>query len=289
MVRRFLAVLAMAVVVGCGESDETRSATPDVAAPEGPFTYALYEEVLSAHVDEDGMVDYAALKQNVDPLHRFIAGMGAVEPEEFAAWSREEQLAFWINAYNAITLKYIVDHYPIESSSIVNSVMYPAESIRQIDGVWNELTTRVVGKERTLDAIEHEILRKEFDEPRIHAALVCAAMGCPPLRSEPFIAEELEGQLADQSRRFLADKKRFRIDRNANIVHVSSIFEWFGDDFVAKYTPAKGFAGHNETEKAFLNFASQYVSEEDAAYLREGDYDVRFIDYDWTLNDQKLS
>ena len=289
MLRRLLAGLAVVVTAGCNGSGDTRSATPDVAAPDGPFSYALYAHQLAVHVDERGMVDYESLKSNSDLLNQFIAALGAVDAAEFERWSREEQLAFWINAYNAITLKYIVDHYPIKPGGIISSVRFPDESIRQIDGVWTKLTTRVVGEEMTLDHIEHEILRKEFDEPRIHAALVCAAMSCPPLRQEPFVAENIEEQLADQSRRFLADKNRFRIDRDANVIYVSQIFEWFGEDFVGKYTPSSGFEGRNDAERAFLNFASQYVSEEDAAYLRDGDYAVRFIDYDWTLNDQKLS
>ena len=289
MLRKILGLMAAVAVTGCNGSGDTRSATPDVAAPDGPFSYAPYAHQLAVHVDERGMVDYESLKSNPDSLHQFIAAMGAIEPAEFETWSQEERLAFWINAYNAITLKYIIDHYPIEPGGIISSVRFPDESIRQIDGVWTKMTTRVVGEELTLDHIEHEILRKKFDEPRIHAALVCAAMGCPPLRQEPFLGESLEEQLADQSRRFLADKNRFRIDRDAKVVYVSQIFEWFGDDLIKAYLPADGFAGHTKTERAFLNFVSQYVSEDDAAFLRSGDYAIAFIEYDWTLNDQKLS
>jgi hypothetical protein len=144
----------------------------------------------------------------------------------------------------------------------------------------------VLGEEITLDHIEHEVLRKEFNEPRIHVALVCAAMGCPPLRNEPFTGEDLDTQLDDQSKTFLANPEKFRIDRDAGTVYLSSIFEWFGEDFVMTYKPDEGYSGHSESERSVLKFASEYLGDEDARYLKEEAYEIEYLDYDWSLNER---
>ena len=140
--------------------------------------------------------------------------------------------------------------------------------------------------EKVKVGIMHKILRKKFDEPRIHMALVCAARSCPRLRDEPFDGARLDGQLDDQSLNFVAKAEQFRIDRPGGKVHLSSIFEWFGGDFVAKYAPKQGFADQKATVQAVLNFAAGQVSVEDAAFLRDGSYQVESIKYDWTLNER---
>lgn len=282
------AMVSAAALVACSGTIEQPASNPTtVDVSDEDFSYAMYNEVLKEFVDDKGHVDYAGLKANREPHDRFIALMGAVTESELASWSSDEQLAFWMNAYNAITLKYIIDHYPIEKGGLISRALYPANSIRQIPGVWDELTTPVAGSPITLDAIEHEILRVEFTEPRIHMAIVCAAMGCPPLRAEAFVGERIEEQLDDQSIRFLGHPDRFRIDRETGTVHLSSIFDWFGEDFVPVYSPANGtFSEHDETTAAVLNFVSGYIAETDAQYLKQQDYKVAFTKYDWSLNEQ---
>lgn len=249
------------------------------------FSYDAYNKLLGEYVDEQGMVDYAALKANRGELDTFIRRMGAIRPETFSEWSEQERLAFWINAYNAVTLLRIINHYPVETGGLISSVRFPANSIRQIDGVWTEITNTIVGRDLTLDQIEHEILRVEFTEPRIHAAIVCAAVGCPPLRNEAFVADRLEDQLIDQSRRFLGADNRFRIDRGVGIVYLSPIFDWFGEDFVGVYDDSI-IRAHSGKLGAVLAYASRYVDKEDAEFLKQEDYEVRFLDYDWSLNEQ---
>lgn len=249
------------------------------------FSYGPYADILSRFVNDAGFVDYAGLKANRGPLDEFVARLGLIGAAEFAMWPREERLAFWINAYNAITLKYIIDHYPIRKGGLVSGIRYPENSVRQIPGVWTRLATPVAGADRTLDDIEHKILRVEFGEPRIHVAINCASVSCPPLRNEPYIAQRLEEQLADQSRRFVAHERNVRIDREAGRVYLSSIFDWFGEDFVEKYGVDDGFPGHNATLRAVLNFVAQYAAPATAEYLRAGQYQVSYIEYDWTLNE----
>ncbi|MCI0623941.1 MAG: DUF547 domain-containing protein [Acidobacteria bacterium] len=255
-----------------------------------PFGFSLadYAAVLEEHVTGEGLVRYQQLKSNRETLDRFGAALGKLGQEEFEFWDEEEQVAFWINAYNALTLTAIINHYPIvpvlpESSSI------PRKSIRQIPGVWDQLQFTVMGNAVTLDQIEHQILRKRFDEPRIHLALVCAAKGCPPLRNEPFDGHRLESQLQDLTRRFLSDPSKFRIDRERARVLLSSIFQWYGEDFVSTYGTGEEFPGHNKVERAVLNFVARHLDSESRDYLIKERYRIEYLDYDWSLNEESES
>lgn len=266
------------------------------AAQDAAFSYDDYAATLTAHVDDQGMVAYRKMKADSGALDNFLKAMARLDPKTYASWTEKAKVAFWINAYNALTLKAIIDHYPITSGGL-SGLIYPANSIRQIPGVWDKLQFLVMGRKLTLDNIEHAILRGKdperverygtFYEPRIHMALVCAAMSCPPLRNEPFVGDRLDAQLDDQSKDFMAKARMFRIDRAAGKVHLSSIFKWFGGDFVKANTPAEGFGNRNEAEKASLNFVASHLSPEDAEYLRTGNYTIGYLDYDWRLNEQK--
>lgn len=260
-------------------------ASQNSSGAENTFSYGAYEEVLVSFVDEDGMVDYAALKEQRDRLDEFVSNLAEIAPGLYQTWSSREQLSLWINAYNALTLQVIIDHYPIQAG-FFRSLVYPENSIRQIPGVWDELKFSVLGRSLTLDEIEHEIIRKEFQEPRIHMALVCAARGCPPLRNEAYRGEMLDSQLTDQTHRFLSDPDKFRIDYGADTVYLSSIFDWFQQDFLDQYEPESGFSGEGGAEPAVLNFVSLYLPSREADYLRRGRYEIEYLDYDWSLNEQ---
>ncbi len=180
---------------------------------------------------------------------------------------------------------------------MLSRLAYPANSIRQIPSVWDKIQFLIMGQKLTLNEIEHGILRGQskdlaekygrFYEPRIHVALVCAAMGCPPLRNEPFLGRKLGQQLDDQALRFLSNSEKFRINRDACEVYLSSIFKWFGDDFVKSHAPKEGFGNHSEAERAVLNFASKYLQPDQADFLPSGKYTLEYLDYDWSLNDRK--
>ncbi len=260
------------------------------------FSYESYAAVLRKHVDDKGMVAYGALKDNPAELERFVRALAAVDPKTYEAWDEQAKIAFWINAYNALTLKVIIDHYPIKAG-LLSGMAYPANSIRQIPDVWDKVQFLVIGQKLTLNEIEHGVLRGQnkdlaekygrFHEPRIHVALVCAAMGCPQLRNEPFIGEKLDAQLDGQSRGFVTDPGKFRLDRDSGKVYLSRIFKWFGGDFVKNYVSKEGFDSHSEAEQAVLNFASKYLLAEHADYLRTGQYAIVYVDYDWSLNERK--
>lgn len=250
------------------------------------FSYDQYSALLSDYVNDQGMVDYAGLKSDRSDLDAFIVSMGTLHPDTFSQWTENEQLAFWINAYNAITLQFVINVYPIEKGSLLNRALYPDNSIRQIDGVWTELTASIMGERLTLDHIEHKILRKEFSEPRIHMAIVCAAKSCPPLRAEAFEPDKLETQLAEESTKFFANKNRFFVDERNGKVHISSILDWFGKDFVPLYNQQKEYSNFNRTEGAVLDFISQHIDKKYGAYLKNQSYKISYLDYDWSLNDQ---
>ena len=279
------AVLSLSIplclaIASCGAINEVSVGqdTPAVenSAPfslaQAGFNYQDYAQVLKTYVNAQGLVNYSGLQANRAQLDRFVQSMGAVPQNVYQSWSEQQRLAFLINAYNAFTLQSIIDQNPLKSS------------IRRIPGVWKRRKFLVAGEQKTLDNIEHATIRKEFSEPRIHAALVCAAISCPPLLNEPYTGDKLEQQLEERSSKWIKGVHGLAIDRNSNTVSISAIFKWFGEDWLSQYETNQ-FKG-NAKEKASLNFASKYLSPQDAQYLRAGNYRVKYLNYDWALNKQ---
>ncbi len=246
--------------------------------------YSGYASALERFVGSSGMVDYRALKANRGGLDSFVENLSGSDRELQKNWSEQERIAFWINAYNALTLKAIIDNYPIKSGFLA-SLIYPGNSIRQIDGVWDKLEFSVLGEPHTLNRIEHEILRVQFNESRIHMALVCAAMGCPQLRNEPYDGSRLDSQLESQTLKFLADPDKFRIDRDKGKVYLSSIFDWFGKDFVAAFAEIGPVNDFDPPRNAVLNFIAGHLDTDRRDYLAQSNYKLEFVKYDWSLNE----
>ncbi len=245
--------------------------------------YRGYDQVLASYIDSRGRVDYGSLKEDREELDLFVKKLRDVD---LSTRSQAFRIAFWINAYNALTLRVIIDNHPIQSHFLA-SLAYPKNSIRQIKGAWDKIHFVVAGRDRTLDQIEHSILRKQFDEPRIHVALVCAALACPFLRREAYRGELLENQLQDQAAQFVRDNSRFRVDIDAGVVYLSSIFNWFGSDFENRYGTAPGrFPGHSTAVGAVISFALPFLSEDSRQYLQAQRFRVKYLSYDWTLNEQ---
>lgn len=205
-------------------------------------------------------VAYGALRRDPD-WPRLVASLAAAEPAGLA--SREARLAFWINAYNILAIDLVVQHFPKQSIRDIGSWLRP---------VWKRPAGRVGGRPISLDEIENEILRP-MGEPRIHAAIVCASLSCPPLARQPYRAEHLDAQLDRDVRRWLADPgKGARVDEGADILWLSPILDWFADDFQAS--------------GGVRAFVREFGPEEVVAWLRrhgEGGR-IRFLDYDWRLN-----
>ncbi|UCC71783.1 MAG: DUF547 domain-containing protein [Gemmatimonadota bacterium] len=256
------------------------------------FDHATFDTLLALYV-QDGRVDYAALQDERELLDRYLEQVAAVEADEVAGWPEAERIAYLINAYNAYVLVTVIDHYPIGGSSFLkkltspNRFGYPANSIRHIDGVFDRLRHRVAGTEMTLDDIEHGTLRANHNEPRVHFALVCAALSCPPLRGEAYRGDRLEEQLDDQGRRFLNDPRQNRFEIERRQVHLSRIFDWYGEDF-EEFATETGY-GRDRKINGVLSFVSRYLIDRVVDFLESGEYRVQFESYDWTLNDQAVA
>ena len=257
-------------------------------AEAAPFDHAPIDAILKEYVSA-GRVDYQRLQQNRTALDQYVASLADVKPSDYESWDEPNKIAFWLNAYNAITMKIILDHYPIKRSGSLLARAFPANSIRQIPGQWDKIQHTVMDKPMVLNDIEHGTLRKLFKEPRVHMALVCAARGCPPLRSEAYEGSRLSDQLDDQARTYLANQEAgLRIDREEKAVALSSIFSWFGEDFLKAYGDPKELKGLGGKKGAVLAFVTRYLPPDDQALLRSGDVKIKFLDYDWTLNDKGL-
>ncbi|MBI3008145.1 MAG: DUF547 domain-containing protein [Candidatus Omnitrophica bacterium] len=224
-------------------------------AEETHFEHSLYGEVLAKFVD-DGNVDYVTLRNNPALLNDYLRKTAELDPKELASMTRYERLAFYINVYNALTLKVIIDHYPVKS-------------IKDIPGVWDKIKFKVAGSEFSLNQIEHEILRKEFKEPRIHFALVCASIGCPKLSNEPFNGIDMNKQLDRKAHNFINDKTKVRLDKDNKILYLSSIFKWFKEDF-----------------GDVVEFAGRHLPEDDVRFVKEKKPRIKYLDYDWSLNEK---
>ena len=237
--------------------------------------YAAYAQMLRRYV-RPPRVDYAALVQGRAALDAAVTTFAGPAQADEQRWTREQRLAFWINAYNAFTLRAIVDHYPIQSSWLTRLPHFgfqaPGNSIRQIDGVWTKAAWRAAGRTLSLDDIEHKILRPEFKEPRVHFAINCASVGCPPLAAVPYRAAEIDAQLDAAAKRYLASPQGLRVD--GGTLRVSRILEWYGEDFVARF-------GKDPARAVVAQFGPAAA----AALARKDSTAVRFLDYDWSLND----
>ncbi|MDA3961617.1 MAG: DUF547 domain-containing protein, partial [Planctomycetota bacterium] len=252
---------------------------------------------LKRFVDQHGMVDYAGLQANPQDLDMWYAWLARLEHSEYTSWSRDAQLAFWINTYNGLTLLAIRQHYPIPPSAFGLAQMatgadIPSGSIRHIPWLWHRVAFTVMQEPHTLDQIEHQIIRPEFQEPRIHMAINCASVGCPPLRNEAFAADKLETQLQDQTERFLRQHPatQVTIDRAQGTVTLSAILSWFADDFAhTEVAPSNFASASSASERGVLAFIAPYLDDADASYLRTGDYTVRYRNYDWSLNQRGAS
>ncbi len=259
---RIITRLAITIMVFAGSTIGSRAASPENAA---------YARVLERFVTGDAHVRYAALKAEPADLDAYLESLASVDAADLEALPEKERIAFWINSYNAITLKTIVDGYPIQGRGL-SALRYPSSSIRQISGAWTDRSWVVAGNKVSLDDIENQTLRKHFREPRVHMALVCAALGCPPLRAEPYAGARLDEQLDDQARRYLASPFGMKLEPERHRITVSAIFKWFAGDF-----------NKEDGVRAFLTRYAPTGAARTA--LADPKTKIVFLDYDWTLNE----
>lgn len=229
--------------------------------------HASFDALLKKYVSDQGLVAYRPWKNNAQDLQTlddYLVRLGCVDLAK--ATSKEAKLAFWINAYNAVTLKGILREYP--TSSIRN---HTAKVVGY--NIWKDLHLWVSGKSYSLDDIEHAILRK-LGEPRIHFAVVCASKGCPALVNRAFTEKNLEELLVFNARRFFAQPANFRIDSSRRSVYISQLLQWYGSDFASSATEQ-------------LRILRSYLPDTQPLDVLQGSYSVGYLPYDWGLNDQQ--
>jgi hypothetical protein len=225
------------------------------------FNHSLFNRILSEYVDDKGLIDYNGIAKD----RNFNAYMDSLKNADVNSLTRDGQLAFWINAYNAVTIEKVIRWKPKKS---VRETLVP--------GVWIStkfFTTRenvVAGKKMSQDDIENDILRKQFHDPRIHFAIICASMGCPPIPKFAYTGEMVQSQLESETRKYLNSPRGTRIDRAKNTLYISKVFEWFGDDFV-------------KAAGSVMNFIKPYLNEETLVFLNRNPK-IDYIEYNWALN-----
>jgi len=218
----------------------------------------LYGKVLRTYV-KDGLVDYLGLKNNPENLKQFLNQSSSINEETFNKWNKDQQLAFLINLYNAQTLALVTENYPVKSFKDIAS---------DSGGPWKQPIVNLFGEKITLNTLENEVIRPKYHDPRIHFALVCAALGCPVLINTPYDPMKLDNQLDQQTKVFITDQNKNSIDKNQNVLMLSPIFDWFKEDFIAK-------------SGSVIEFVNPYFGNQ-----VNNEFKIEYTNYDWSLNDQ---
>lgn len=250
--RYFNITFLLIVLLGCS----------NVAVTQGdgdPISHEVWDSLLKKYVTKEGFVDYEGIQNEKATFDSYLRLLEANPPNK-ETWSDEEQMAYWINAYNAYTVDLILKYYPVESiKDIGSSIQVPF-----VNTPWDVKFIKIAGEEYDLNNLEHGILRKDFEEPRIHFAVNCASFSCPELRAEAYTGEKLDQQLDEQARIFVNDTRKNHI--TVDKAELSKIFSWYSGDF--------------NNDMSVEEFVNQYTD----VKITEST-DVDYMDYNWELND----
>lgn len=265
------------------ESDDSMIPDRDDMAELFELFGRIFNEQL---VSENGDIDYAMLRRKRVDLVEAARMLDNLHPLVLMSLSTEERIAFWINTYNVCTIRLIIDNYPIQAKWYM--ILYPGNSIMQIPGAWDKVFFGIQRLEYNLREIRNKMLLERYKDPRICFALTDAARGGAMLRNEPILPEKLDEQLDDQVRRFLASNHGARIDAPNNVIYLSNVFVMNKSAFLAsEYAEILKFRTRKPDERAWLNFLFKYLPSQDAAWLEANDVTIRFIEFDWTLNEKR--
>jgi hypothetical protein len=275
--RRLVAALALALLplgAAGGEFDHSHAA----------WTALLKKHVVLIDGGKGSQVRYVELAKDRGELKAYLASLSKVTEAEFGGWSKPQQMAFLINAYNAFTVEKILTRYPdLRSIWDFGSVIF--------GNPFKDRFFTLLGKEGSLDRIEHETLRVKgvYNEPRVHFAVNCASIGCPMLREEAYVAARLDAQLEEQARRFLADRSRNRFNAERRALEVSRIFDWFREDWESGYRGFTGDAPPVRSREAYFARYAKLLADGpgDQKLIEDGKAPIGFLDYDWSLNDAR--
>jgi len=256
-----LALFAATLCTGCGERG---AQTPIAPAPRTAqaarpgFDHSAFDEILRAHV-KHGMLDYRALKtEHAAALDRYLQSLAAADPQGFA--NRDDELAYWLNAYNAFVIAGVLEHYP------------DIRSVMDFPDFFKAKRWKAAGEVRSLDQIENDIIRPRFEDPRIHFILVCAARSCPPLQDRAMDPAKLQSQLDAAARAAVNSANYVREDPGRKVLHLTRIMTWYRKDFV-------------EEAGSLQAYVARYLKPPAKSRLHGSEYSIEFMDYDWALND----
>lgn len=227
-------------------------------------SYRDYQKSISKYISiKDGLVNYKQIKVHSKGIVNFLEKTGAIDKKTFNSWNKDQKLAFLINLYNVSTIKLIIDNYPIES-------------IKNIGAAWDIKFIDYLGSKISLNTLEHEIIRKQTDDPRIHFALVCAAKGCAVLRTNPFTASELDEQLEEATNLFFSTRFKNYLDSFNNTLYLSPIFKWYREDFEKKSGSVK-------------KYVLPYLTDRKLSQSEIDKLKISYTKYDWSLNDRWIT
>lgn len=263
MKKTFIILLILAVLLGVlyFMAFPSYQASPEGKEGSKAPDHTLWGELLEKHVKADGLVDYTGFQADASVLQSYLDLISENAPTK--SWSEEEKIAYWINAYNAYTVKIIADNYPLESIRELHRVPGVAT-------IWHEEFFEIGGLPMSLNQIEHGILRVEFEEPRIHFAINCASMSCPVLRAEAYVPEKLDAQLHEQAQVFLQQTLRNQLGKE--VVKLSKIFSWFSGDFTKN--------------GSLIDYLNQFLDKEEQI---APDTEIEYLTYDWAINAYRVS
>ncbi|MBL0142513.1 MAG: DUF547 domain-containing protein [Betaproteobacteria bacterium] len=261
-----------------------------LAAPALAFdhSHAAWDALVKKHVrlvdgGKSSRVRYADFATDRAALKDVLAESSKVDEAQFRGWTKPQQMAFLINAYNAWTVELILTKYPdLKSIRDLGNILF--------NSPWKRKFFTLFGRESSLDQVEHEMLRKPgvYDEPRVHYAVNCASVGCPMLREEAFVAARLDAQLEEQARRFLSDRSRNRYSAQSGKLEVSEIFKWFKEDWSSGYRGIGSAGPVSSREQYFARYADLLADGPgNRRVVAEGRAPIDFLDYDWSLNDAR--
>ncbi len=226
-----------------------------INAQQNKFDHSKFDALLKANVNEEGLVNYDGFKNN----KQFAEYLHSIENADISRLSDADKLAFYINAYNAMVIKNILDHSPIKSSM-------------DVDGFFDKIRFKFAGVEETLNGLEYNYIFK-IEPVLVHFGLVCSGMSCPILLQKAYDGSSVYKQLEENGRVFMNDKSKNKLDREKKVLYLSEIFKWFKDNFVKKYGSLKNTAIH-------------FMNDNDAKFLKENDVTIKYMKYDWALNKQ---
>ncbi len=218
--------------------------------------HALFDAALKRHV-RDGWVKYPGLAQDAD-FKAYLGWLKHVNPDTFA--NRDAEMAFWVNAYNALAIQGVLQYYPVAR-------------VIDVPGFFDKNRHAVAGGKYTLDEIEKQMLFPRFQDPRLHFVLVCAARSCPALPAEAYTGATIRARLDTVTHRFLTNPQKNQLDRKNRILHLSKIFQWYKEDFV-------------QAAGSVLAFIKPYLAPEDRRFLEQHEVEIRYLEYDWRLNER---